>query len=74
MSTIVLTLSFTASPDFDGFLYYVENNSGFDARDFADVYNLNYPDIDCESIDAVNDAVAQLYEGEWAVVGFEKAD
>jgi hypothetical protein len=74
MSTIILTLSFTTNPDFDGFLYYVENNSGFDAHDFADVYNLNYPDIDCESIDAVNDAVAFLNEGEWAVVGFAKAN
>ena len=72
LTTINLSWTKTTSPDFSGF--YVESGRAFDVDDFADVYNLNCYDINPEHLHSVQDAAAQLGDGEWLRVEFEHTE
>ena len=72
LTTINLSWTKTTSPDFSGF--YVESGRALDADDFADAYNLNRYDINPEHIHSVQDAAAQLGDGEWLRVEFEHTE
>lgn len=74
MTTISLDWTKTTNPDFSGFGFYVESGRAFDADDFASAYNLNRYDINPEHIHSVQDAAAQLGDGEWLRVEFERAE
>ena len=69
----MITLNFetTTTPDFSGFLFYVEAGSRFDVNDYAEAYGINSNDIDVLSIHSVQDAAWQLHPGEWLEVSHE---
>jgi hypothetical protein len=73
MSTITLIFGETSAPHCDGFGFYVEEGSIFDADDFASAYNLNVHDIDPQHIKSAQDASARLSPGTWLHVDFETA-
>ena len=74
MTAINLIWTKTTNPDFSGFGFYVESGRAFDADDFASAYNLNRYDINPEHIHSVQDAAAQLGDGEWLRVEFEHTE
>ena len=69
--TIKLTFNATTTPDFAGFLFYVEKGRFFDVDDYAEAYGINSGDIDQQDIHNVQDATVQLRTGEWLEVSHE---
>lgn len=65
MSTINLTFKTTTTPDFGGFMFFVEEGELFDANDYAEAYGLNRADIDAQDIHSAQDAAGRLNPGEW---------
>ena len=74
MAAINLIWTKTTNPDFNDFDFYVESGQTFDADNFASAYNLNHYDINPEHIHSVQDAAAQLGDGEWLRVEFEHTE
>ena len=68
---IKLNFNATTTPDFSGFLFYVEEGRFFDVDDYAEAYGINSDDIDVLSIHNVQDAAGQLRHGEWLEVSHE---
>lgn len=63
-----LTFRTVTRPYFDGFMFYVESGSLFDADVYADAYGLNRSDIEAADIHAAQDAAGRLNPGEWLLV------
>ena len=68
---IKLNFNATTTPDFSGFLFYVESGSRFDVDDYAEAYGINSNDIDVLSIHNAQDAARQLCAGDWLEVSHE---
>ena len=68
---IKLNFETTTTPDFSGFLFYVEEGCFFDVDDYAEAYGINSDDIDQQDIHNAQDAAGQLYAGEWLEVSHE---
>ena len=68
---IKLNFNATTTPDFSGFLFYVEEGRFFDVDDYAEAYGINSDDIDPQDIHNAQDATGQLYPGEWLEVSHE---
>ena len=68
---IKLNCNVTTTPDFSGFLFYVEEGRFFDVDDYAEAYGINSDDIDVLSIHNAQDAARQLHTGEWLEVSHE---
>ena len=68
---IKLNFNATTTPDFSGFLFYVEGGRFFDVDDYAEAYGINSDDIDVLSIHSAQDAAWQLCTGEWLEVSHE---
>ena len=68
---IKLNFKATTTPDFSGFLFYVEEGRFFDVDDYAEAYGINSDDIDQQDIHNAQDAAVQLYTGEWLEVSHE---
>ena len=68
---IKLNFSATTTPDFSGFLFYVEEGRFFDVDDYAEAYGINSDAIDVLSIHSAQDAAWQLRTGEWLEVSHE---
>ena len=47
---IKLNFNVTTTPDFSGFLFYVEEGRFFDVDDYAEAYGINSDDIDKQDI------------------------
>lgn len=74
MTEINLSWTKTTNPDFSGFGFYVESGRMFDAGDFAEAYGLSRSDINPDHVHSVQDAAAQLGDGEWLRVEFERSE
>lgn len=74
MTTINLSWTKTTNPDVSGFGFYVESGRSFDADDFAGAYGLNRHDINPDHVHSVQDTAAQLGDGEWLRVEFERSE
>lgn len=74
MTTIRLDFNTTATPDFGGFKFYVEEGRLFDADDYAEAYGLNRSDIAAQDIHSAQDAAARLNPGEWLEVTHSTED
>ena len=61
----------TATPDFGGFSFYVEEGRSFEITDYCDAYGLNRHDFDEESVKAAQNAAAQLNPGQWLEISHE---
>ena len=68
---IKLNFNATTTPDFSGFLFYVEEGRFFDVDDYAEANGINSDDIDVLSIHNAQDAAGQLHQGEWLEVSHE---
>ena len=68
---IKLNFKATTTPDFSGFLFYVEEGRFFDVDDYAEAYGINSDDIDQQDIHNAQDAAGQLHPGEWLEVSHE---
>ena len=68
---IKLNFNATTTPDFSGFLFYVEEGRFFDVDDYAEAYGINSDDIDTQDIHNAQDAAVQLRTGEWLEVSHE---
>lgn len=71
MNAINLNFEVTTTPDFGGFMFFVESGRLFDADDYADAYNLNRSDIDAQDVHSAQDAAGRLNPGEWLKVSHE---
>lgn len=74
MNSIRLDFNTTATPDFGGFKFYVEQGRLFDADDYAEAYGLNRSDIDAQDIHSAQDAAGRLNPGEWLEVTHSTED
>jgi hypothetical protein len=74
MSTISLESKVTIKPDFTGFNFYVEAGSEFDARDYADAFDIDYHEIDQQDIKAVQELASKLHYGWWLEVTHSSAE
>jgi hypothetical protein len=70
---IKLTYEVTKSPDFGGFLYFVEAGDSFDADDYASAYKIDRNEFYLDDVQQVQDAAARLSLGEWLEVSHEAA-
>ena len=68
---IKLNFKATTTPDFSGFLFYVEEGRFFEVDDYAEAYGINSDAIDPQDIHNAQDAAGQLYPGEWLEVSHE---
>ncbi len=68
---IKLNFKATTTPDFSGFLFYVEEGRFFEVDDYAEAYGINSDDIDPKDIHNAQDAAGQLFPGEWLEVSHE---
>ena len=68
---IKLNFNATTTPDFSGFLFYVEEGRFFDVDAYAEAYGINSDDIDQQDIHNAQDAAGQLFQGEWLEVSHE---
>ena len=68
---IKLNFKATTTPDFSGFLFYVEEGRFFEVGDYAEAYGINSDAIDPQDIHNAQDAAGQLYPGEWLEVSHE---
>ena len=68
---IKLNFKATTTPDFSGFLFYVEEGRFFEVDDYAEAYGINSDAIDPQDIHNAQDAAGQLYQGEWLEVSHE---
>ena len=71
---IKLNFNATTTPDFSGFLFYVEEGRFFDVDDYAEAYGINSDDIDQQDIRSAQDAAGKLYSGEWLEMSHEFAE
>ena len=70
---IKLNFKATTTPDFSGFLFYVEEGRFFDVDDYAEAYGINSDDIDPQDIHNAQDAAGQLLPVEWLEVSHNTA-
>ena len=68
---IKLNFNVTTTPDFSGFLFYVEEGRFLDVDDYAEAYGINSDDIDPQDIHYAQDAAGQLHHDEWLEVSHE---
>jgi hypothetical protein len=65
-----LIASKTMSPDFSGFMFFVEAGRFFEISDFCDAYGLDADDFDQQEIKGVQHEAGKLCEGEWLEVAY----
>ena len=69
---IRLTHKITRTPDFTGFLFYVEAGNMFELEDYREAYRLG--DIDPQSVQDAQAAACLLETGDWLEISHNGAN
>jgi hypothetical protein len=68
---IELTYTGISAEQATGYMTYATMDTVFSVEEYAEKYNLNHHDIDAASVHAVQDAIAQLNQGQFLHIDHE---